>query len=92
MRHRIPLTIALDRDSRVPLYRQLYDALRDAIARGGLASGALLPSTRWLARRLGVSKQVISRYEESEYQTVSIVRLQEILDAIGVKALVSLSA
>jgi HTH-type transcriptional regulator/antitoxin HigA len=45
-----------------------------------------------LARRLGVSKQVISRYEETEYQTVAISRLQEILDAIGVKALVTLSA
>jgi transcriptional regulator with XRE-family HTH domain len=45
-----------------------------------------------LARRLGVSKQVISRYEEMEYQTVAISSLQEILDAIGVKALVTLSA
>lgn len=44
------------------------------------------------ARRLGGSKQVISRYEQTEYQTVAIVRLQEILDAIGVKATVSLSA
>ena len=38
-----------------------------------------------LARRLGMTKQVISRYEESD-QTVAIVRLQEILDAIGVDA------
>jgi HTH-type transcriptional regulator/antitoxin HigA len=45
-----------------------------------------------LGRRLGVSKQVISRYEESEYQTVAVARLQEILDAIGVKMLVTLQA
>jgi transcriptional regulator with XRE-family HTH domain len=45
-----------------------------------------------LARRLGVSKQVISRYEESDYQTVAVSRLQEILDAIGIKTLVTLSA
>jgi HTH-type transcriptional regulator/antitoxin HigA len=45
-----------------------------------------------LARRLGVSKQVISRYEETEYQTVAIARLQEILDAIGIKTMVTLSA
>ncbi len=45
-----------------------------------------------LARRLGVSKQVISRYEESDYQTVSLTRLQEILDAIGITTLVKLSA
>src|SRR6266849_3174742 len=45
-----------------------------------------------LAERLGVIKQVISRYEENQYQTVAIARLQEILDAIGIKALVTLSA
>ncbi|MBZ5619498.1 MAG: helix-turn-helix domain-containing protein [Acidobacteriia bacterium] len=44
-----------------------------------------------LARRLGVSKQVISRYEENDYQNVAIVRLQEILDAIGIQTLVTLS-
>ncbi|HCC56928.1 MAG TPA: hypothetical protein DEQ47_06620 [Solibacterales bacterium] len=45
-----------------------------------------------LGRRLGVSKQVISRYEESDYQTVGMAKLQEILDAMGAKALVTLSA
>jgi transcriptional regulator with XRE-family HTH domain len=45
-----------------------------------------------LANRLGVSKQVISRYEESDYQTVAVARLQEILDAIGIKTAVTLSA
>jgi DNA-binding Xre family transcriptional regulator len=45
-----------------------------------------------LANRLGVSKQVISRYEESDYQTIGIARLQEILDAIGIKTAVTLSA
>jgi transcriptional regulator with XRE-family HTH domain len=43
-----------------------------------------------LARRLGVSKQVLSRYQETEYHTIAIFRLQEILDAIGIKALVTL--
>jgi len=45
-----------------------------------------------LAQRLGVSKQVISRYEESDYQTVGIARLQEILDALGIKTVVTLRA
>jgi len=45
-----------------------------------------------LARRLGVSKQAISRYEESDYQTVAISKLQEILDAIGISTVVTLSA
>ena len=44
-----------------------------------------------LARRLGISKQVISRYEESDYQTVGMARLQEILDAIGIKTAITLS-
>ena len=39
---------------------------------------------------LGASKQVISRYEESDYQSVGIARLQEIPDAIGVKRAVTL--
>ncbi len=45
-----------------------------------------------LAHRLGVSKQAVSRYEESEYRTVGLARLQEILDALGAKALIDLRA
>ena len=64
LRHRIPLPIALDRSSRVALYRQLYEALREAIGNSGLPPGALLPSTRWLARRLSVSRNtVLTAYE-----------------------------
>jgi GntR family transcriptional regulator/MocR family aminotransferase len=64
LRHRIPLTIELDRNSRVALHRQLYEALRGAIAKGGVAAGSLLPSTRWLARQLAVSRNtVLNAYE-----------------------------
>ena len=59
------------------------------IARIRIAKGV---SQAELARRLGVSKQVVSRYEESDYQTVAIARLEEILDAIGIKTAVTLSA
>ena len=65
------------------------DQIAPFIARFRISKGV---SQTELARRLGVSKQVISRYEESEYQTVAISRLQEILDAIGIKADVTLSA
>ena len=65
------------------------DQIAPFIARIRIAKGV---SQTELARRLGVSKQVISRYEENEYQTVAISRLQEILDAIGIKAGVTLSA
>lgn len=43
-----------------------------------------------LARRIGISKQVISRYEQSDYQTVATARLQEILEAIGIKTVIRL--
>ncbi len=65
------------------------DQIAPIIAKMRIAKGV---SQTELARRLRVSKQVISRYEETEYQTVAIARLQEILDAIGIKALVTLSA
>jgi len=45
-----------------------------------------------LARRLGVSKQVINRYEESGYQTVGLVRLQQILDVLGAKVEIELAS
>ena len=45
-----------------------------------------------LSKRLGVSKQVISRHEEDDYQGASIARLQEILDALGVHLHVTMSA
>lgn len=65
------------------------DQIAPFIAKIRIAKGL---SQTELARRLGVSKQVISRYEESDYQTVGIVRLQAILDAIGLKTLVTLRA
>jgi hypothetical protein len=79
------------------MIRQLEEELREY---DQLKSGELeLPdphcegvSQTKLARRLGVSKQVISRYEEADYQAVGIGRLQEILDAIGIKTVVTLSA
>jgi HTH-type transcriptional regulator/antitoxin HigA len=64
------------------------DQIAPLIAKMRIAKGV---SQTELAKRLGVSKQVVSRYEESEYQSVAISRLQEILDAIGIKALVTLS-
>lgn len=65
------------------------DEIAPFIAKIRIAKGI---SQTDLARRLGVSKQVISRYEENDYQTVAMARLQEILDAIGIKTAVTLSA
>jgi GntR family transcriptional regulator/MocR family aminotransferase len=48
--------VTLDRQSRVPLYRQIYRGYRDAIAERRLRPGERLPSTRSLAAELGVSR------------------------------------
>lgn len=64
------------------------DQIAPFIAKIRIAKGL---SQTELANRLGVSKQVISRYEESDYQTVAVARLQEILDAIGIKTAVTLT-
>lgn len=72
----------------IPKVKRL-DEVAPFITRIRIAKGV---SQTELGRRLGVSKQVISRYEESDYQTVGMAKLQEILDAIGAKAMVTLSA
>jgi GntR family transcriptional regulator / MocR family aminotransferase len=48
--------LAIDRGGSRPLYRQIYEAYRDAILGGRLGAGERLPSTRGLARELGVSR------------------------------------
>ena len=53
------LLVALDRDSREPLRTQLEAALREAIRCGRLPGGERLPSSRELARGLGVSRGLV---------------------------------
>jgi GntR family transcriptional regulator/MocR family aminotransferase len=54
------LALHLDRRSRAPLQRQLYDELRAAILAGRLAPGDRLPATRALAGDLGVSRNTVT--------------------------------
>lgn len=75
-------------DLRLPRLERL-DQIAPLITRVRIAKGF---SQTELARRLGVSKQVISRYEENDYQTVALGRLQEILDVLGVKTQITLGA
>lgn len=63
--HDILAATPLDRDSATPLFRQLYQHLKEAILAGTLDPGARLPATRELGRLLAVSRQtVLAAYEQ----------------------------
>ena len=56
--------VALDRRG-APLYRQLTDWFRQAVLDGRLKAGQRVPSTRGLAKELGISRiPVLSAYEQ----------------------------
>jgi GntR family transcriptional regulator / MocR family aminotransferase len=62
-----PVLIALDRRARVPLQRQIYSAVRQAILSGRLRPGSRIPASRTLADDLGVSRTtVVLAYESLE--------------------------
>jgi DNA-binding transcriptional MocR family regulator len=55
----------LDRDSIVPLYRQIYEHLREAILAGTLPESTRLPPERTMAQRLDVNRStVVHAYRE----------------------------
>lgn len=57
--------LPVDRSSGVPIHRQIYDGLRQAILDGRLRPGQRIPSTRWLASELGVSRlPVLTAYDQ----------------------------
>ncbi len=57
--------VVLDRDSEAPLHRQLYRQLRELIEDRVLLSGTALPSTRALAKDIGVGRNtVIAAYDQ----------------------------
>jgi GntR family transcriptional regulator/MocR family aminotransferase len=51
-----PTLVRLDLGSGIPLHRQIYDSLRDAIRSGRLPAGAAIPASRVLAQELAVSR------------------------------------
>ncbi len=56
-----------DTTSRTPIYRQLIDQVRRAVARGRLHPGDRLPSVRQLSRELVVNPNTVARaYTELE--------------------------
>ena len=65
---RMSLTrISIQRDSGTPLYRQLRQALEHEIVTGSLGRDRALPSSRELARELGISRNTVNTaYQELE--------------------------
>jgi GntR family transcriptional regulator/MocR family aminotransferase len=57
--------IALDRHTKTPMYRQLYDWFRSAIIDGQMRPGQRVPSTRGLAAELKISRiPVLNAFEQ----------------------------
>ena len=57
--------ISTDRQSRMPLYQQVYLSIRQAIENGSLKKGSRLPSVRQLSRDRGISKTtVLGAYDQ----------------------------
>ncbi|MBT8397612.1 MAG: GntR family transcriptional regulator [Gemmatimonadetes bacterium] len=61
------MEISIDQKSGVPLYRQIIESVKFAIARGALAPGDRLPTVRQLAVDLQVNPNTVVRaYREME--------------------------
>ena len=62
-----PFRIALDLHTGVPVYRQIIDQIRGALAAGSLATGDQLPTVRQLAVDLAINPNTVVRaYKELE--------------------------
>lgn len=60
-----------DPTSRVPIYRQLMEQIRHAVARGRLRPGSRLPSVRVLSREMVINPNTVARaYTELEREGV----------------------
>lgn len=60
--------VTLHPEWETPLYQQLYQAIREAIESGALASGTRMPSIRRLPEELGVSRTTV----EAAYQQLCV--------------------
>lgn len=54
------MLVELRRESELPLHEQIERSIREGIQSGRLAAGARLPSSRGLARELGISRGVVT--------------------------------
>src|SRR6187399_2255744 len=67
-----PLRVAVDSDSGVAPWRQIYDQIERMITGGTLPPGARLPTIRQLARDLGLASGTVARVYR-ELETVALV-------------------
>jgi GntR family transcriptional regulator len=69
------MTFHIDTASRLPLYQQLAQQIREAIARGDLQPEASLPSVRQLSRDLVINPNTVARaYTELEREGLLVSR------------------
>jgi GntR family transcriptional regulator / MocR family aminotransferase len=61
----IPFILLNDAGNAPPVYRQIYEAVRTSILKGELKQGIRLPSSRDLARRLGLARiTIVNAYDQ----------------------------
>ena len=69
------MSLHVDTASRLPIYQQLVQQIREAIARGELRPEAALPSVRQLSRDLVVNPNTVARaYTELEREGLLVSR------------------
>src|SRR5579884_205808 len=69
------MTLHVDTASRLPIYQQLAQQIREAIARGELRPDQGLPSVRQLSRELVVNPNTVARaYTELEREGLLVSR------------------
>jgi DNA-binding transcriptional regulator YhcF (GntR family) len=57
--------ISIDRESEIPVYRQIIEQVTSLVTSGGLKPGDKLPPERELAIQLGIARGTITKaYEE----------------------------
>jgi GntR family transcriptional regulator len=71
--------IRIERDSSVPISRQIADQIRAQCLSGALAAGARIPSVRQLARDLAVNQNTVLRV----YERLTAEKLLEVRHGDG---------
>lgn len=81
------IRISLDRSARLPLYQQISDGIKDAIATGELSEESRLPSVRELAASLEVNLNTVA----AAYRLLQEEGLLEVRHGIGARIVSSTS-